>query len=116
MTTSAAQAAAFFAEVAESGQVWTLRDSGGHPAPEADGVRVMPFWSKESRAARIVDRVAAYAAFEIVAIPLHEWRDRWLPGLERDCLRVGLNWAGERATGYDLEPAVVMRRLLTNAG
>jgi len=27
-----------------------------------------------------------------------------LPGLAKDGIRVGLNWSGARAVGYDLEP------------
>jgi len=46
-----------------------------------------------------------------VEIDLVTWRQRWLPGLERDGLLVGLNWSGDRATGYDIEPADVLRAL-----
>jgi hypothetical protein len=35
-------------------------------------------------------------------------KDDWLPGLERDGLLVGLNWAGDRAQGYDVAPADVL--------
>lgn len=62
----------------------------------------MPFWSLRSRAERIVAAVPAYAGFEPTEIPLDVFRSRWLPGLERDGLRVGINWAGARATGYDV--------------
>ena len=41
----------------------------------------------------------AYAGFEVIAIPPNEFRSRWLPGLERDGLLVGLNWSGKNATG-----------------
>lgn len=71
----------------------------------------MPFWSKRSRARGVVDRVEAFRQFDVVMVPLDEWRERWLPGLERDGLRVGLNWSGNRATRYDLEPAAVLERL-----
>ena len=62
----------------------------------------MPFWSLKSRAERIVANVPAYAGFEVVSMPLGEWRSRWLPGLRRDGIRVGLNWSGANATGFDL--------------
>lgn len=71
----------------------------------------MPFWSLQSRAETIVRTVSAYAEFEVVSIPLDEWRNRWLPGLRRDGIRVGLNWSGARATGYDLEAQDVERNL-----
>ncbi|MDP9393823.1 MAG: DUF2750 domain-containing protein [Actinomycetota bacterium] len=112
MSTSAAQAAAFYEEASRGGHVWTVRDGDGIPAPKAaDGVRAMPFWSKRSRVERVVSTVPAYANFEVVAVPLDEFRSRWLPGLERDGLLVGLNWSGERASGYDVEPAAVQQAL-----
>ena len=108
MSVSAAQAEAFYREALATGAVWGLRDKGGFPAPEGtDGERAMPFWSKESRAARVVANVEAYGSFEVVRIPLEEWRGRWLPGLQRDGHLVGLNWSGSRATGYDSAPTQV---------
>ncbi|WP_396020746.1 DUF2750 domain-containing protein [Arthrobacter sp. ISL-28] len=59
--------------------------------------------------------VDAYAGFEKVVIPLSEWRSRWLPGLERDGRRVGLNWSGDRATGYDVEPNAALASLAARA-
>jgi hypothetical protein len=112
MSISGAHADAFFQEVLREGQVWAIRDEGGIPAPwGTDGVRAMPFWSLASRAEKIIGTVDTYAGFETVGIPLGEWRSRWLPGLERDGLLLGLNWSGARATGYDVEPASVMASL-----
>lgn len=108
MSLSAAHAAAFRREVPGEGRVWSIRDSGGFPAPvDADGVRAMPFWSKQSRAQRVVIAVPAYRDFEVVEIPVSDWLDSWLPGLQRDGLRVGVNWAGARATGLDMTPPQV---------
>ncbi|MFF1880195.1 DUF2750 domain-containing protein [Pseudarthrobacter sp. NPDC058196] len=112
MTTSGAHATAFFSEAIREQQVWTISDAGGIPAPRgSDGIRSMPFWSLASRAERIISTVKAYSSFEKVEIPLSEWRSRWLPGLERDGLNVGLNWSGARATGYDVEPSAAMASL-----
>jgi hypothetical protein len=105
MGASAAHAAAFYDESARHGSVWTVRDAGGVPAPlNGSGRRAMPFWSLESRADAIVRGATAYTGFEAQRIPLEEFRERWLPGLARDGLLVGLNWSGVRATGYDVEP------------
>ncbi|MCC2317089.1 DUF2750 domain-containing protein [Cellulomonas sp. zg-Y138] len=41
-----------------------------------------------------------------------EFRSRWLPGLGRDGIRVGVNWSGPAATGYDLVAADVELNLL----
>ncbi|GGQ77773.1 DUF2750 domain-containing protein [Couchioplanes azureus] len=100
MSLSAAHAAAFRREVPREGRVFSIRDSGGFPASGG----AMPFWSKRSRAERVVAAVAAYRGFEVVEIPLADWLGSWLPGLRRDGLLVGVNWAGARATGRDVAP------------
>jgi hypothetical protein len=106
VSTSAAQAAAFYGEAIREGAVWGVRDESGFPAPlNGDGVRAMPFWSLRSRAEQVIQNVPAYAAFTVARIPLTEWRERCLPGLVDDGLLVGINWSGERATGYDVQPA-----------
>ena len=112
MSVSAAQADAFYREVVEHSTVWGVHDADGFPAPETSEGRAMPFWSLRSRAEGIVAKVPAYAGFEVVGLPLDEWRARWLPGLQRDGIRVGLNWSGDRATGFDLSAEDVERNLL----
>lgn len=108
MSLSAAHSAAFRREVPGEGRVWTIRDARGHPAPQdPGGRRAMPFWSKPSRAERVVGAVPAYRAFDVVEIPVDDWLDSWLPGLQRDGLLVGVNWAGARATGFDVAPTEV---------
>lgn len=109
---SAAHASAFFSEAVAADAVWSITDAEGHPAPvNSEGRRSMPFWSLESRAERVVRAVDAYRDFELVRIDLDVWKVRWLPGLEADELLVGLNWSGERATGFDVEPADALKRL-----
>ena len=113
MTTSAAQADAFYREVLASCTVWAIEDSEGFPAPtNSDGHRSMPFWSQQSRAEGVISKVAAYHGLSVVSLPLGEWRERWLPGLKRDDILVGLNWAGSRATGYDSDPDDVEKNLI----
>ena len=105
MSTAAAQADAFYREVIENGVVWTIRDQDGIPAPvNENGRRAMPFWSLRSRAERVIQTVPAYSGFTVVELPVSVWLGKWLRGLERDGLLVGLNWSGKRATGYDVEP------------
>lgn len=55
--------------------------------------------------------VSDYRGLEPVSIPLEDWRSRWLPGLPRDGLLVGLNWSGVDATGYDISPDDVTHNL-----
>lgn len=107
MTIASVHAAAFYRDVTQERTAWTLRDARGFPAPQGDGSRAMPFWSSRSRVERITETVPAYAGFSPIEIPLADFLERWLPGLERDGLKAGLNWSGERATGYDVDPRVV---------
>ncbi len=110
MSLSGAHKAAFRREVAQEGRVFAIRDGGGYPAPAVPGgQRSVPFWSKPTRAQRVVGQVAAYQGFEIVPFGVDEWLQDWLAGLDRDGLLVGLNWAGTRATGFDMTPAQVRR-------
>ena len=105
MTTSAAQADAFYREVLARYTVWSIEDSEGFPAStNSDSRQSMPFWSKQSRAEGVISKVVAYHGFSVVSLSLGEWRERWLPGLKKDGILVGLNWAGSRATGYDSDP------------
>ena len=111
MSISSVHAASFYKEVAKSHIVWSIKDASGFPAPKGTvGKRAMPFWSSESRALEIINNIPAYKGFAPVPIPWAEFASRWLPGLEKDKLLVGVNWSGERATGYDIEP----RELKTN--
>jgi hypothetical protein len=108
MSLSGAHKAAFRREAPREGRVFTIRDKRGVPLlQDAGGNRALPFWSKSSRARRVVGQVAAYSDFEVVEIDMDDWLDRWLPGCERDGLLVGINWAGPRATGYDMAAAEI---------
>jgi hypothetical protein len=112
MSVAAAQADRFFSEVVANGAVWAIRDSGGFPAPEnGSGERAMPFWSLESRARTIIDNIPAYEGFVPVRLTLAEFVENWLPGMEKDGLLAGINWSGERATGYDMLPTELRERL-----
>ena len=102
---SASQADAFYREVAQTGVVWTVRDDDGFPAPfNGEGSRAQPFWSSRSRVERIIQTVPAYKDFVPVEIELGAFLERWVPGLTKDGILVGVNWSGARATGYDIAP------------
>ena len=112
MSQAASQAAAFYRDAAKARSVWTLRDDDGYPAPKnGEGVRAQPFWSSRARAEKIAPTVPAYAGFEVTEIPLDTFVDKWLPSLEESNLRVGVNWSGPHATGYDIEPRSVRASL-----
>ena len=112
MSTSAAQAAAFFRELGADGSVWTIEDDAGIPAPVgANGERAMPFWSRESRALGVIATAPAYAGFRPREISRADFESRWLPGLAKDGLLIGVNWAGHRATGYEFSVENFLARL-----
>jgi hypothetical protein len=108
LSTSAAQAAAFRREVPHAGQVWTVLENGAYIAPhKRDGQRTMPFWSRESRAGKVVGQVTAYQGLTIITIPVEEWLGELLPWLSTRAVLIGVNWSGARAKGYDLSPEKV---------
>ena len=112
MTISAAHASEFYREVAESGVVWGIKDSGGFPAPYgSDGSRAMPFWSSELRALKVIQNVSAYNDFEPVAIEWSVFCERWVPGLNHDGLFAGVNWSGSSAKGFDVFPTNSQRNV-----
>lgn len=86
--------AEFFAQAHAHGAVWTIRDADGELAcPRAGAWRIVPFWSSPDRVRRFVRTSRDYLSFEVVKIPLAEWRmRRWYPSLRRDRARVRLNW------------------------
>jgi hypothetical protein len=108
---AAAQASAFYEEVAKNGRLWSIKDPNGFPAPETPQGRVMPFWSSLARVESVIESVPAYAGFVPVELTWDAVRSRWLPGLERDGLRVGVNWTGPRGTGYDVLPSELKANL-----
>ncbi|TLX12077.1 DUF2750 domain-containing protein [Rhizobium sp. MHM7A] len=117
MSISAINADVFVSEVLNGAQVWGIRDRDGFPtSTNASGETAMPFWSSETRAKSSIKTVPAYSAFMPEPIPLSAFIDRWLPGLQKDGLYCGLNWSGERATGYDLAPMDLMARLAAAQG
>lgn len=59
----------------------------------------MPFWSLKSRAEGTIENVPALKGFQAFEIDLDQFLNRWLSGLEKDGLNVGVNWSGKRATG-----------------
>jgi hypothetical protein len=114
MRISAFHADAFYREAGADGSVWTVEDDSGVPAPiGTDGRRAMPFWSRRSRVERVIATVPAYAHFRPREVSREAFVERWSPGLAGDGLLVGLNWSGERATGFDFTPDGVLARLNT---
>ncbi|MCL1047291.1 DUF2750 domain-containing protein [Shewanella electrodiphila] len=112
MSQSASQASMFYQDVAKNKKVWCIRDESGIPAPIGDnGKRSMPFWSTRKRIEKIIATIDDYKSFDIFEIELEDFREKWLVGLDKDGLLVGVNWSGKRATGYDIDPLQVMQNI-----
>lgn len=112
MSTSSITAQNFYQEVAKYEKVYTIKDAGGFPAPNTlAGRRSQPFWSSATKAEKIITNVPAYKNFELVELSWYEFKNKWLPGLTRDGFLVGLNWSGDNATGYDVEPENVLKNI-----
>ncbi|MBM7518641.1 DUF2750 domain-containing protein [Nocardioides nitrophenolicus] len=110
MSTSGAQAAAFFRDVARTNLVWWVRDEDGSPAPISEsGQRAFPYWSSEARARRAATLWGSQ--FRALSMPLDHWRSVELPDLDRGGFRVGINWSGSRLTGWDFAVSEVVTRL-----
>src|ERR1043165_9790782 len=112
MSPAASQWAAFAREVAVHRRLWTVKDEGGYPAPlTSSGARAQPFWSSLSRVERIIRTVPAYSVFRPHELSWEEFRDRWIPGFTKDGMKIGVNWSGPGATGYDIDPGDVQTRV-----
>lgn len=117
MSVAAAHADAFYSEVIDGQKVYVVRDESGIPAPATrTGERAMPFWSMRTRAQAVITNVDAYRGMSVVELSLEDWTSKWLPGLERDGLLVGINWSGRSATGYGLSPSDVIANIQARQG
>jgi hypothetical protein len=102
---AASQAAAFYRDVARNRKVWTVRDAQGFPAPKTPdrgpraAVLVLVGAGRASRLHSAgVQGIRASRDF-VARIPREM--------AASDGLKVGLNWGGPRAVGYDREPSCV---------
>jgi hypothetical protein len=104
MSISSIHAHEFYKQIAKDKKVWTIKDSGGFPAPKnSEGKRAQPFWSSITRVQKIIINVSAYTNFEPYEITWECFRDKWLPGLKKDGILIGINWSGNKAKGYDID-------------
>ncbi|MFG2468965.1 DUF2750 domain-containing protein [Streptomyces canus] len=111
MSTSGAQAAAFFREIALHRTVWWVRDDDGSPTPvSSSGKPAFPYWSSKTRAQRAAQLWGPQ--FRAVPMPLGHWRSAALPDLAMDGFLVGINWSGQRLTGWDFAVGDVVDRLV----
>ncbi|MET7497617.1 DUF2750 domain-containing protein [Streptomyces sp900116325] len=115
MSASGAQAAAFFREITRTRTVWWVRDDDGSPTPvSSSGQPAFPYWSSETRAQHAAQLWRPQ--FRAVSMPLDHWPGAALPDLAKDDFRVGINWSGQRLTGWDFAVGEVVNRLIRALG
>jgi hypothetical protein len=96
--------ALFITQAAESGLVWALRSEEGYatsPSNDYDEGEVIPFWSDPELAKSLAsDEWAAYIPTEV---PMVDFLENWLVGMQQEAMLVGTNWDADLA-GMELEP------------
>lgn len=114
MTFSSHDAQTFYRDVAKNRLLWTIADEVGYPAPKGSaGQRAIPFWSSLSRAKRIIDIASAYSDFEPEEVSWENFVREWVPDMIKDGYLVGVNCAGQRVVGYDIEPERIIKNVET---
>ena len=103
----------FVERIAESEQVWALRDAEGsfalYPSIDDENIDVALFWS--DKASALVHRREEWSDFQAVSISLQDFVDNWLRGLHFDGILVGPDW-GAGLEGPELE-AEELAKLIT---
>ena len=105
MGQSASQAHAFYRDVARTRKLWSCCDDVGFPQPKTSfGGRAQPFWSSLTRVQKIIKTVPAYAIVVPYELTWDEFLAEWVPDLKESGVKVGVNWSGKGAVGYDMDP------------
>lgn len=103
-------AEAFYREVFASGELFGVEHEETGPVVWhlAGDVHARPFWSARSRAVRMLDGPLRRKGLVIQVMTWPEFVGSVVPSMEAEGLLVGVNWAGMRARGYNLEPRAVV--------
>jgi hypothetical protein len=102
----------FVSTICRTKEVWSIEDDKGFPAPKTRlGRRAMPFWTTQAAASYIVRNLPAYARFVPRRMTLADFMEEWLPRLHDDGMVVGIEWAGLRAEGLDVDPDALLTTL-----
>lgn len=110
-TISAAQASAFYEQVALNGVVFTFKNADEYLMFRVGGKEVVPFWSSRSRLEDIKEAHPKYAGYLISEETLQEFLDETLPLMEGEAIHIGVNWSGAGLKGYDVEARSVRQNI-----
>ncbi len=101
----------FVEKVRETGEVWGLRieDSWAYcPSNEYEDTDVLVFWSDRASAQSHVQ--GEWSEHKPESIPLDEFIENWLPGMDEDGMLVGPNWDAD-LRGLEVEPQDMVEEL-----
>jgi hypothetical protein len=104
----------FVQRVLASGVVWGLKGADGwvmscSTDDDTEDREIIPFWSDRAYASQCAkDDWADYLPTEI---PLNEFLDGWLPGMDTDGLLVGTNWTAH-LVGHEVEPLELLDEIV----
>src|SRR5262245_4324842 len=92
----------FVQRAAAGGVVWSLaRETSWAVTSNERGYELVPVWPHERFAAACAS--GYWAGYEPRSIPLEQWLERWLPGLQRDQRRVAV-FPTPREKGLSVAP------------
>lgn len=101
----------FVEQVVEKEKVWGLRTEEGWvicDSNEFEDRQVMPFWSDRTSALGVA--TDEWEACEPSSIPIEDFIELWLRGMDEDGVLVGTNWDAE-LNGDEIEPAELAEEL-----
>ena len=98
----------FVQRVRETREVWGLQSKEGWCVSGEEGQESMPFWSDRELAELCAKE--EWSGFEPTPIPLDEFLENWLPGMDEDGIVVGTNW-NEDLGGVESKPLALKRQL-----
>jgi hypothetical protein len=101
----------FVSRVVQSGSVWAIKGKAGvapFHSDSDDERQVLPFWSDPAYARRAAVHLEQG---DLLEISLFDFLYRWLPGMAKDHLCAGTNWASD-LSGHELEPLDLQDEIL----
>lgn len=104
MSTAAAQYEKFRKQAIADERVFTFTDGGELLVYPVENGETVPFWSSRSRLETLQKRLPKYRKWQITELTIGEFWGR-LDQLESEGIQVGVNWSGERLTGYNITVA-----------
>ncbi|MGG3623509.1 DUF2750 domain-containing protein [Bacillus gobiensis] len=75
---------------------------------EYEDTAAMLFWSDEAYARQCA--IEEWSDYKPTSIPLEEFMNNWLYGMNQDCLLVGVNW-NVKLIGLEVEPYELYKEL-----